>query len=641
MEMQEQTKKRYIADEIGNEYQSWEKPSIIRIKAPTGSGKSYFILHILLKYACETNQKILYLVNRKILKKQLQEELDNIFYQLQNDYEFWSRFGEKHLNQYIQIYTYQEIEFKLKFEALDPCNLWQWNLKAGRWVSIIPEIPAYDYVIYDECHYFYSDADFNTSTELSFIYLTMGLKNARQIFMSATMENIEKYLKKYVERNWRRNGSIANHISNYFYEVPINYDYIDLYHFESPKEILRIIENAASMKEKWLIFVDSISRGKKLKKELLKLTKDDLQDDGSEEKLYTEEDVIFIDARYESDDESKESVEELKEKKLISKDIIITTSVMDNGISFEDKELRNIIIMADTQEEFIQMLGRKRPDGKMVKVYICSRDKGYFDKRFKKIDDIIKVYKKYEYYFQEVGTEAGTEAIPTKNQELMLNDMLSSKYIYEKLRRFFYAKNGWICLNRFSKRKTEDLREFYKMMSREMEKDKDAFLKQQISWLGVGKEQVKEFIDQTVEHRFEQMRTQLKEGLDDLLGGKDEVKLTKDENMEKIKERPLSENGKKAPKIKLENKKLLYPIVYFYKKADAEKEEIENKDARLAGIKKDERPLQDVDFNICMRVAKLDYEMRKEGGDFIIKRVAVKENSDINENADEEGSDSE
>ena len=111
--------------------------------------------------------------------------------------------------------------------------------------------------------------------------------------------------------------------------------------------------------------------------------------------------------------------------------------------------------------------------------------------------------------------------------------------------------------------------------------------------------------------------------------------------MEKIKERVLSENGKKASKIKLENKKLLYPIVYFYKKADAEKEGIENKDARLAGIKKDERPLQDVDFNICMRVAKLDYEMRKEGGDFIIKRVAVKENSDINENANEEGSDSE
>ncbi len=33
---------------------------------------------------------------------------------------------------------------------------------------------------------------------------------------------------------------------------------------------------------------------------------------------------------------------------------------MDNGISLEDEYLRNIVIMADTKETFIQMLGRKR-----------------------------------------------------------------------------------------------------------------------------------------------------------------------------------------------------------------------------------------------------------------------------------------
>lgn len=32
---------------------------------------------------------------------------------------------------------------------------------------------------------------------------------------------------------------------------------------------------------------------------------------------------------------------------------------MDNGISIHDVNLKNIVIMCDTKEEFIQMLGRK------------------------------------------------------------------------------------------------------------------------------------------------------------------------------------------------------------------------------------------------------------------------------------------
>ena len=217
---------------------------------------------------------------------------------------------------------------------------------------------------------------------------------ATQIFMSATMEKMRGIISEKIEKTpvpTTDNGagamSVRRHdLRKFEYKVPINYDYIDLYYFEKFEEVPGIIADASTAKEKWLIFVDSIAKGKKLKEELLELTKNDIQYDGSDEKLYTEEDVIFIDARYENDDESKESVEELKEKKLISKKIIITTSVMDNGISFADKELRNIIIMADTQEEFIQMLGRKRQDGKKVKVYICSRDISYFKQRFNSVD---------------------------------------------------------------------------------------------------------------------------------------------------------------------------------------------------------------------------------------------------------------
>ena len=47
---------------------------------------------------------------------------------------------------------------------------------------------------------------------------------------------------------------------------------------------------------------------------------------------------------------------------------------MDNGISFIDSDLKHIVVSADTQEEFIQMLGRKRANNEKVTLYIYRRN---------------------------------------------------------------------------------------------------------------------------------------------------------------------------------------------------------------------------------------------------------------------------
>lgn len=39
--------KKYLADQIGEEYKSWKEGELIFIQAPTGTGKSYFILNVL------------------------------------------------------------------------------------------------------------------------------------------------------------------------------------------------------------------------------------------------------------------------------------------------------------------------------------------------------------------------------------------------------------------------------------------------------------------------------------------------------------------------------------------------------------------------------------------------------------------
>ena len=118
-------------------------------------------------------------------------------------------------------------------------------------------------------------------------------------------------------------------------------------------------------------------------------------------------------------------------------------------------------------------------------------------------------------------------------QERVLDDMITNHYKYNSIIKFCYAEKGQICCNLISVQKLTDLRTFYKTMCEEMGKDKHAFLKQQVSWLGVCEDQAKEFIRQTDDHRSEQMRKQLKERLDELLGENREIELSAKDNIEK------------------------------------------------------------------------------------------------------------
>ena len=77
--------KKYISDIIGNAYKEWGREDTIFLTASTGAGKSQFILHDFLEWQIQQTKQnrerrehrnILYLVNRKILKKQIQKDLE-------------------------------------------------------------------------------------------------------------------------------------------------------------------------------------------------------------------------------------------------------------------------------------------------------------------------------------------------------------------------------------------------------------------------------------------------------------------------------------------------------------------------------------------------------------------------------------
>lgn len=564
---EEQKNLVYLSDKIGSEYQSWNKDALVIIKAPTGCGKSHFILNELLNYAMQQGRRILYLVNRTILKDQFIKKCN------EQVAELCIRYGQIiKIWDYIRICTYQEIEQKLKCGNADPLNANIQDEKGN-------PIESYYYVVYDECHYFYADADFNPGTEISYVYLTQSFRHVVQIFMSATIENMEEKIKK----DLTYTGGFKLHLKPFKkYEMEIDYDYVDLHYIADNKEILELIKTEKN--EKWLIFTDNIDKGNELAKDIRNI-----------HEKYAGDNVVFIDARYKTDESGSDSVRELVDNRLIEKPVIITTSVLDNGVSFEDEGLRNIIIMADSKEEFIQMLGRKRPDGQRVQVYVCKRDKAYFSRKLHYIDTVKSCYDRYAGEIKSMWQSRNV-----LEQQNVLNTMFSNEATYRLLKRFCYFAVGYIKVGYFAELKIPKLQCFYRNMIKEFETDENAFLKVQAHWLGYSEERIQEFIEGETGQKLEDNRIKLEEELKQLLGENETLVLLSEENKEKLKRNAAIKNLLK----------------FFFNRA----ENIEDKEKRLEAIGKNDRPMQPEEFNCCMETAQLNYEMVKEEKSFIIRR---------------------
>ena len=149
-------KEKYFSDIIGTSYKDWKNTQVI-FDGGTGTGKTYFIVNILGKYARETGKKIIYLCNRSKLKKQTYENVEAL-----------------NLQDVIYVTTYQALQSKIKCKK---------------------EIGYFDYIISDECHYFTNDALFNEYTDLAYDFIWRQ-KESVIIYISATAKVFFYWLKK-------------------------------------------------------------------------------------------------------------------------------------------------------------------------------------------------------------------------------------------------------------------------------------------------------------------------------------------------------------------------------------------------------------------------------------------------------------
>lgn len=308
---------------------------------------------------------MLYLVNRTILKEQLEKEIFKLPAEQRRS---------------INIEFYQTIEYKVLLSNTQSIEDW---------------CKGYFCVVCDEAHYFLTDSNYNTNTIWSYNFVKNNFENKIRIYMSATIEKIKAYVENdnsqqiFCRTQWfglHRNDTNRSKLLNkprkaYEYSAGKDYNYVDVKVLRSQNEIIKTV---CDEKGKWLVFVDNKEYGEKLNKDIKKYFLNSKEDSGDNL-------VTFISSEYKLDPQSKEQVGEIVESKKSSVKILIATSVLDNAISIQDIELRNIILIADTETEFVQMLGRKRKDGEPLRVYIYAHDKAHFIRRYTHSEEIKKI----------------------------------------------------------------------------------------------------------------------------------------------------------------------------------------------------------------------------------------------------------
>lgn len=146
--------KKWVSDIIGDDYKKWKNEFVV-LDCGTGSGKTYFCINILGKYAEKQSKKMLYLCNRSKLRNQIYENVK-----------------DHNLRNTVYVTSYQSLQKDLQ------------NNK---------DIGTYDYIVADECHYFTTDATFNDYTDISYDFI-INQKKSVVLFVSATAKTFFKYL---------------------------------------------------------------------------------------------------------------------------------------------------------------------------------------------------------------------------------------------------------------------------------------------------------------------------------------------------------------------------------------------------------------------------------------------------------------
>lgn len=422
------------------DYRAWQGGESVFIEAPTGMGKTTFVLNQLVADAMNDQQEVLFLSNRYLLKEQIKHSVAKRQGIPVEDANWLEEIDEF---EGITILSYQKIQTLVEVN------------NAGRYL----DIERYKYTIFDEIHYILEDSIFNPYI----VYLVQFIQKCQntKVFMSATLAETKDYLidsgilgKVIPYSNVRLNAMVERDLLDgylfrslgyekyiWHYTIPKQKRKIDAKYFSDFTQIVELINRSS---EKWLIFVSNKASVESWKSAIRKSV-----------------DVIY------ADDKDQEIVDQIVKYERFEKQVLITTKLLDNGVNFKDCLLRNIVIDTISRVEFLQMLGRKRIQGDdSIKLYIPKKSRRYFTGYYN-----LSVLKSLDL------VNAG------KTSKELVKECFANSTVYEMARRLYIVKDGTLVLNPAGAYKLSLMAKFLCDMQEAMQEDEWAFIKEQLKWL--------------------------------------------------------------------------------------------------------------------------------------------------------------
>lgn len=249
-EVVSEPKRTRITELVKEDYKNWRDGTRIVFDAGVNSGKTYFILNVLLPWAYQKHRKIIYLCNRVPLRNEIQQEVERL-----------GRTEEKVgcWNHDLRQFVYKtRVTNKYKDTIRVETYQWMESFCKGNPKGVMNYFKRFNYIVADEYHYLLTDAAINKYIDLSYVTLNELTKYRPVIFMSATAHPFF--------HRWRDETNEA--LPENYYHIPSDYSYVEraVFYWTDAEEI-KIIRQEAR-RGKVLAFVDRMSRIRKLVKEL-------------------------------------------------------------------------------------------------------------------------------------------------------------------------------------------------------------------------------------------------------------------------------------------------------------------------------------------------------------------------------------
>lgn len=490
---------KWVSCALNNELYKWDNNNIIVISASTGTGKNTFIEDCIVKKVLTDNnnaynyyerKNILLLSNRMALNLQNKKRLAKkvgMDWLTENYTDIGLRNIVKKLGP-VYVMSYHQFNEYNRLSLIDKYKLSE-LAKHSIYYGIVETLEnvKFDYVIADEAHFFLCDALFNPYTQSIFKSIAKYFGKSKVIFLSATCKEIAPIISDEVSRFECSNRDIVLAEAHKKPTIPLESIYYNISRKEeaSPKkhkynvslidfsdELTDAIHNyyydMYGLKEvyknnKWLIFVSSKESGKKLLQDIIEKCPDITVSFITAEN----KDKIF---KNQTDTTSKEKSPgevfvSLTNECKYECNVLISTTVLDNGINVKDTLIKNVAIDIFDETTTIQCAGRLRySDGESkINLYLQRYNRAAVNKKIstcRKVFDFFKNNNKYNY----------------DANKLLQNEIPGL---------FYYKSNVELELNNFAKEKANIDFNFFTMCNEKVYEDPMYFFKLQCKWLGL------------------------------------------------------------------------------------------------------------------------------------------------------------